>query len=886
MPEEEQPSVSFALEDLSKQLSSDESNVWNAWSLLSANVSSYPPETVRLLANAKERLASAFLAGETKRAAETLKEAIRQIQSLPIQNQPTQTQRNVSVMSENELLAHAENLTLLQKQAGTAIKDIHKNQLEAKRPFVHSLVEHWIDQSYKNLAPDQQALQSATVKDPATRNSTIEAITDQIIKETLNDPSASPEAVIAAVRASSDASIQPVLSEKTQRVVTTALSSEQNRFSEFSQKAAELTITSPDPKKTLDALAHAVEVAPNESVEKITAKAEGLTRAAISLGSSPQTQELAKDAFVGGFFSAIAQTPFQKLVAPIADAATAVFGNKAELIDRLHLSALQGIDVAIRSLEKNTERLTQLFGERIVSDSFFRHQIQQTISSSLQTGSVTTKARGVFDDLWASIFRTPMDEAAGAYLWAIRQKPGGTASPLVSSIGFFDTGGRLIQWGVAGAQNRAIGLAAKNLGKGLFAKIAKVGLVKGLFSFAGGLFAGPVGTGIALLASDALRFIGSALTGLFTFIPNTLNRLISGGGKSSWQKDLPLLLALGGILIIIIVPTFMSSFADVARSSTLISPIEEGGEVGSPDLETSPFINVSLTADKYTIQNSALPTSVQFTLTITATTNELTNIHIANVVRLITKSGSQEITTAGGQDIRNPIPPKDSLKPGESMTLTFTIPITSQDSLLLFSSMVTATVEGNTEVTAVQTRIVIGSPQVYGSFACTDAGNRIVAPGATEHLLTLAKIPETRKWCITPTMIVIHWSGGYANDQGNLRTYEVLESRGVSCQFGTDTVGVWQMLPMWEKKSLLAYCVGGNYNNMALSNEIAGVYFDTNPPPENEIQMAVENTCFLMRQYNIPLSQIYGHYQLRAKPDPGKEFLKKFIERVEKTCGG
>jgi hypothetical protein len=100
---------------------------------------------------------------------------------------------------------------------------------------------------------------------------------------------------------------------------------------------------------------------------------------------------------------------------------------------------------------------------------------------------------------------------------------------------------------------------------------------------------------------------------------------------------------------------------------------------------------------------------------------------------------------------------------------------------------------------------------------------------------------------------------------------------------------------MWEKKAELAYCTGGNENNYCLNNEMVGAYFippgtspstpDEKSPSEDEIQSAVNSTCFMMKQYNLPYTQIFGHYQLRpGKIDPGVEFLEYFINRVKQEC--
>ena len=143
--------------------------------------------------------------------------------------------------------------------------------------------------------------------------------------------------------------------------------------------------------------------------------------------------------------------------------------------------------------------------------------------------------------------------------------------------------------------------------------------------------------------------------------------------------------------------------------------------------------------------------------------------------------------------------------------------------------------------------------------------------------------------CITPTMIIMHWSGGTNdNPDGNLRTYETLVSRNLSCQLATDTNDVWLMEKFFEKQVEFSACAG-EWNTYSINNEMAGVYFTSNPPPPNrtELELAYDATCKIMDQYNIPWNKIYGHYNVpnSGKPDPGVDFLEKvFIPEIRSRC--
>lgn len=160
---------------------------------------------------------------------------------------------------------------------------------------------------------------------------------------------------------------------------------------------------------------------------------------------------------------------------------------------------------------------------------------------------------------------------------------------------------------------------------------------------------------------------------------------------------------------------------------------------------------------------------------------------------------------------------------------------------------------------------------------------------------------KTRR-CIIPTMIIMHWSGGHGNDDGNDATRNTLIERvievfpGVSrpnvlaCHLGTDTGEVMFMQPFYKNGVEMSQCAG-SWNIYAIQNEMAGNNFTTNPngPPDPKIlERSLEVTCLMMKTYNIPVTQIFGHYQVpnSGKTDPGAEFLQKtFIPKIKERCG-
>ena len=145
--------------------------------------------------------------------------------------------------------------------------------------------------------------------------------------------------------------------------------------------------------------------------------------------------------------------------------------------------------------------------------------------------------------------------------------------------------------------------------------------------------------------------------------------------------------------------------------------------------------------------------------------------------------------------------------------------------------------------------------------------------------------------CIQPSMIVLHWSGGWSSAQA---TFNTLNTRDLSCQFALDTETNLQMLDFFSGQAQKGMCVGGIFNDLAINFEITGAFFDdvlSNPEDAHyqtlmeETNEALKFTCHLLKYYNIDKSKIYGHYQLTwGKPDPGPNYLKYFKERVNNEC--
>jgi len=158
--------------------------------------------------------------------------------------------------------------------------------------------------------------------------------------------------------------------------------------------------------------------------------------------------------------------------------------------------------------------------------------------------------------------------------------------------------------------------------------------------------------------------------------------------------------------------------------------------------------------------------------------------------------------------------------------------------------------------------------------------------------------------CMTPTMIVLHTSGGYDNDDGNSRTYETLVSSDLSCQMATDTNDTILMLSFFEKQVEYPWCAN-NLDAGGVSIEMAGecqagcaqiakcspntslTYTPTGPHPcPNLENLAFSAICKVMQKYKIPWSQVFQHEASNGTHDDpiGDEWVDKFILRLKNNC--
>lgn len=439
----------------------------------------------------------------------------------------------------------------------------------------------------------------------------------------------------------------------------------------------------------------------------------------------------------------------------------------------------------------------------------------------------------------------------------------------------------------------------------------------------GTALAGPIGTLISTLLISVASFIkknlknigqlGLGVLSIGLLIGNPIVGILgasmlgvsaAGGGLAGISSSI---LGLGNYLLAIVLTVlmwpFLSAFViTIVAVSLILFIINSGGfvtpqaqELSSIRAVTSFYMTVQKQANITNISNENLPRPVTYTIRIRANESDLTNISFENSYQIF-----QEPRLAQPPATAIPAPPA-TIRAGEEYTFTYetTYPSELQDSVVCDNFRITADAEGTTDSAEASACVTVGAPAV--AVGCSSASGpditaqlaqRITQAGAPTLVNLLPatldpRAPATRN-CITPTMIVMHWAGN-ANDnpRGNNQTYSTLVSRNLACQLMTDTDDVWLTQPFYANQVEMSWCANA-WNIYSINNEMSGISFDSTPPPPNPTQLeyAYIATCELMEQYDIPWSQIRGHYEINpTKTDPGREFLQEvFIPEIRNRC--
>lgn len=376
------------------------------------------------------------------------------------------------------------------------------------------------------------------------------------------------------------------------------------------------------------------------------------------------------------------------------------------------------------------------------------------------------------------------------------------------------------------------------------------------------------------------------------------------------------------IIALFVVPLFVIFTMFVINTSAWVIP-PWYGNAGFPDTDgaiDSAFIEVNKEANPTYSENSGLPLTVTYTVTVAAEQSALSNVVFSDTCLAVQEGGSPacpeiQNITINGESVDN-LSFTNSITPLSPVTITYTRLFSDSfaDTLIIDTFSTTADAEGLTGETSSDSAIVtIGSPP--GPASCPDSGSDITSQFASRipngKVNLLSESARNVGECITPTMLIIHWSAdgaGGGDSGGNDQLYSTLNGRGLSCQFGTDTDDSLILMPLYEKQTERPSCVGTAngvaYNNFGINIEMSGEWFygtngeytDSlgsryyNQVDPNEFDITVQTACQIMSQYNLSVGQIFGHYELNPPPDkydPGAEFLHtSFIPAVTARCGG
>ncbi len=198
-----------------------------------------------------------------------------------------------------------------------------------------------------------------------------------------------------------------------------------------------------------------------------------------------------------------------------------------------------------------------------------------------------------------------------------------------------------------------------------------------------------------------------------------------------------------------------------------------------------------------------------------------------------------------------------------------------------------------------------------------DLANRI--SNGSVYLLPNTNGARIQHLCFIPVMVILHTSGGYDNNTGNISVYNTLApaQRQASCNMASDTDDVILMQPFYDTMVEESWCSNG-WNYMGISIEISGECDDawypqpcmrnnsacqvgpdsypytfqppgssaTHPCP-NENNLTFSAVCEVMKQYNIPWCQVWTHDDVpnQGHTDPvGKGWVTYFKQRLRSDC--
>lgn len=311
---------------------------------------------------------------------------------------------------------------------------------------------------------------------------------------------------------------------------------------ELMQRALEAPVPAEEKGRLLEILQEKSERQTDKTLPELTREAVEIV--AVKQAATPMSDAVRAEVYK--FSNLKDLKPFQKMLAPLADAVTTVFPEFRAGVINIVLA--ESLDKAV----KNIDKVTKLFGSNVVNDPWFKKLRDDAQTLAVQ-GAKPGGARTVVDDVFISLFRGPAEPTMVAYMELYRiNYIQGKPTPSISQMQAASLG-----WGSVLRAGTNIGVgAAKNAGVKWLA--AKAGLA---------LIPGP-GWASTLLA------IGGSLLGK---VGSWMKRLVGiKGGLVPGDKEI-IAVGCGSILLIFFILPFMSQ---LIIDSALVGRLGVGG--GAP----------------------------------------------------------------------------------------------------------------------------------------------------------------------------------------------------------------------------------------------------------------------------------------------------------------
>lgn len=288
------------------------------------------------------------------------------------------------------------------------------------------------------------------------------------------------------------------------------------------------------------------------------------------------------------FFQAVAKSPFQKLVAPAADAILTVLpqGTREQIIE----------SILTKSWERVTQNLDQKFGTAVVSSPVFQEALahgNHALEKPTTPGGAAAGLSKFFGDAFSTVFGRGVDQAMMEKYLELGKTTTITQqlawrhfytafahSYNPSLFSFALEGGK---WALGkiggGAVKKVVGAAAR----GIAAKLSGTAI---------GAAIGSIIPGAGTIVGAAIGFLGDkVLGGLWRgaktlFGGGLITRLFTGG-TGRWQDDFPLvatIIVLLPVIILFLFPTFLNPqfIGTTSQSSALVDMEAGGGEIVGP----------------------------------------------------------------------------------------------------------------------------------------------------------------------------------------------------------------------------------------------------------------------------------------------------------------